>query len=95
MYLDASGKKPGQTASIMSKTIKPTQGLGCNITVWYSMYGQDMGSLSMSTGVEYGKAKTQLFTVKGDQGPDWIKNTYTLSSTQNFQVCYSVISFAA
>lgn len=86
LFIDAYESKPGQTASIVSKTIDATRGSECNFTFWYNMNGKDMGSLSVSTGVKYGILKNNIITVKGDNGPAWTKVVNTLKSAQDFQV---------
>lgn len=51
---------------------------GCNMSFYYHMYGIDIGTLNLEISTDNGQSWTQLFSVTGEQGSQWIKQDIDL-----------------
>lgn len=84
MFTEASSKKNGDKARILSPVNAATQGQ-C-LQFWYHMYGADMGTLSVFLKVRNVLQKIPVWSESGDKGNVWKIATKTISSTDTFQV---------
>ena len=72
MYIEASGKRPGQLAKLNSPVFAAVRsGEMCNITFAYHMYGADMGTLNVSVVETGSNAETILWSLSRNQGNRW------------------------
>ncbi|XP_057298293.1 MAM and LDL-receptor class A domain-containing protein 2-like isoform X2 [Hydractinia symbiolongicarpus] len=86
MFTEASNKKNGDKARILSPVNAATQGQ-C-LQFWYHMYGADMGTLSVFLKVRNVLQKIPIWSESGDKGNVWKIATKTISSTDTFQIAF-------
>ena len=85
MYIEASPRRTGDKARLLSPLQQPASGGKC-LEFWYHMLGSNMGTLNV-----YIKDKvrtSQIWTKSGNQGSLWQKGRVTLKSSNNFQVFF-------
>ncbi|MCF6185776.1 MAG: hypothetical protein L3J56_14350, partial [Bacteroidales bacterium] len=73
LYTEASGPC-NSTGLITSPTFDFTSLSDATLTFWYSMYGADMGTLSVQVSTDGGANwSADLWSLTGDQGTSWIQ----------------------
>ncbi|RLD49945.1 MAG: hypothetical protein DRI94_09990, partial [Bacteroidetes bacterium] len=79
LYTEASGPCSG-TGFITSPTFDLTSLSDATLTFWYSMYGSDMGTLSVQVSTNGGTSWSgDVWTLSGDQGTAWLQATVDLT----------------
>lgn len=53
---------------------------GCDMSFYYHMFGEDIGSLRLDVSVDGGESWKALFFANGNQGDKWIKHTLSLKA---------------
>ena len=77
MYIEASSRRRGQKAQLIS----PSQPLttGACLRFWYHMHGSTMGNFSVYLR-QGGQITNTLFAMAGNQGNRWIQAELTVQS---------------
>ncbi|OWF55095.1 uncharacterized protein LOC110464965 [Mizuhopecten yessoensis] len=70
MYIEASGRRPGQTASLLSVKYRSLT-MQC-VEFYYHMYGRTMGTLNVYTKTESVEDTRAVWRTHGNQGDTWI-----------------------
>ncbi|XP_060073279.1 uncharacterized protein LOC132553085 [Ylistrum balloti] len=70
MYVEASGRRPGQTASLLSVKYRALT-MQC-VEFYYHMYGRTMGTLNVYTKTESAEDNRAVWRTFGNQGDTWI-----------------------
>jgi PKD repeat protein len=79
LYLEASGGCNNQTAMLTSPCIDLTNATNPVLSLWYHMYGGDMGSLHIDV-YSNGTWTTDVMTpISGDQGDQWLEAQVSLA----------------
>ena len=81
IYLEASGKKPKQTAKLNSKELA---GKTC-LKFYYYMYGQDVAELRVETWDQETNSTNVVWSKAGDQGNEWKTESLQLTGA-NYKV---------
>ncbi|XP_065051141.1 uncharacterized protein LOC135680862 isoform X2 [Rhopilema esculentum] len=77
LYLEASWPaRRGDTARLQSVPFKASE-ISC-LTFYYHMYGRTMGTLNVFTRAAGERSKTLLWTLKGNQGQNWMEAKVSL-----------------
>ncbi|XP_076078444.1 adhesion G protein-coupled receptor L3-like isoform X5 [Mytilus galloprovincialis] len=85
IYIESSGKKPGDYARLISETFH-NQANRC-LTFWYHMYGKP-GSLHVGVTVNQSQPVT-LLNITGDHGNNWIEGSvYIPDRFNDFQIVF-------
>jgi hypothetical protein len=77
MYVEASGKRPGQKAQLISQSQSASAG-SC-LRFWYHMNGDAMGTLNVYLR-QAGQLGSAIFTRSGNQGNRWALAETTVTS---------------
>ena len=85
MYTEATSRKQGDKARIMSPANPSTTG-SC-LQFWYHMYRYDMGTLSVYLKTNNKLQSSPLWSEFGDKGNQWKIATATIKSGYSYQVC--------
>jgi hypothetical protein len=81
LYTESSGTCSNKTASIISPTFDFSSLTNPEMNFWYSMYGNDMGTMSVQVSVDGGLVwSSNLWSLSGNQYAGWNKATISLSS---------------
>lgn len=88
LYLEASGHHNNDYAVLLSPIIPPTGMSGYCFTLWYHMFGPNIGVFSVYSMI--GGKKILQFTKRGTQGNQWKQAVINVNSTTDFQVCHSL-----
>ena len=83
MYIEATGQNPNDTAEIMSDSY-PSATAGHCFTLWYHMYGADVGTLNIFQ--VFGNKRYFLWGMKGDRGNVWKKTQITIKNSAQYTV---------
>ena len=83
MYIEATGQNPNDTAEIMSDSY-PSAIAGHCFTLWYHMYGADVGTLNIFQ--VFGNNRYFLWGMKGDRGNVWKKTQITIKNSAQYTV---------
>lgn len=90
MYVEASGRRPGQTAKLESPVFTAiTTGETCSVWFAYHMYGAAMGTLNVSVVETGSNTETVLWSLSGNQGNRWYGRVAAIvpsSVTGNYKV---------
>ncbi|GAB1600720.1 astacin-like metalloprotease toxin 2, partial [Argonauta hians] len=81
LYTEASSNYHA-VAKIRTPEVSP--GIHC-LQFWYHMYGKDMGTLKVNL-VHYNKIITNIVTMSGDKGNQWLQNRVSFTATKHTQV---------
>ncbi|KAH3887722.1 hypothetical protein DPMN_011741 [Dreissena polymorpha] len=88
-YLLLDNGPPQGAARLSSMTIKGTS-TNCVLRLWYHMWGQEVGHLTVLKRFDYEPTGLMPITdLAGDHGNDWMLGTYVLDSpvdTRNYQI---------
>ena len=76
-------RQEGQKAILESPNIKPQLG-PCNLELYYHMWGSDMGKLQVYQ--KNSEGFRLLKEVSGDQGNQWNKMAFSLSSYSDYRI---------
>ena len=83
MYIESSSpRKVNDTAILVSPLI--TSSATCTMRFFYHMRGAHIGTLNVYKRV--GNVKSLLWSLTGDQGEKWLKNTVSLTASNGFYV---------
>lgn len=87
-YIEASNKKPGSRARLISLPIQAKKDGACNLRFYYHMFGKHVRDLNVHTLTKTGKLKT-IFEVSGNFGDEWKFAKVDLSKqTEIFQLVF-------
>ena len=84
MYTEASNRKPGQLARLLSPIEQKTTGK-C-LKFWYHMYGSSMGTLSVKLKINNVLQRQPIWSESGNKGNVWKLASATVKSSGSFQV---------
>ncbi|XP_076435476.1 MAM and LDL-receptor class A domain-containing protein 1-like [Babylonia areolata] len=79
-YLEASDRHLGESARLLSPYFSFREPGALCMMFYYSMYGEDMGALSLVYQEEAGQGGVPLFNMSGNQGKGWKLAAVTLPS---------------
>ncbi len=83
IYVDASSTSCGPflQATIESTCILvKSNAVACDLSFFYTMNGVDVGSLEFSISIDNGESFQTLWSIAGDQGPEWQQALIDLSA---------------
>ncbi|XP_067126410.1 MAM and LDL-receptor class A domain-containing protein 1-like isoform X1 [Centruroides vittatus] len=86
LYISSISQAIRRTASISSTTFLPTSTTGCQIRLWYHMYGEDVSTLTLYIRAAEGTNLNKLTNVTGEQGDEWKRLSVVISFKLNFKV---------
>jgi hypothetical protein len=87
MFIESSSPaRKGSRAQLVSPVLSWSSSESC-LQLWYNMYGQGMGTLTVNTAHAIDLAHiTPVWTLSGDQGQGWHKAKVTIHTAQPLQV---------
>ncbi|KAI8780792.1 MAM and LDL-receptor class A domain-containing protein 2, partial [Biomphalaria glabrata] len=88
LYVDPSDNQEGAAAILFSPVLPPTNGLAC-FSLWYHMYGENIGQLQLLTNV--GDVTSVLWQREGNQADKWLPAAITIESKTNYQIFIKAI----
>ncbi|XP_077978886.1 MAM and LDL-receptor class A domain-containing protein 1-like [Glandiceps talaboti] len=88
LYIEGYYNYYGQTAQIVSPIYQATTNGQCKLRMFYHMYGQNIGRLTIYTRIyqNTNQGQTQVWQQIGENGPFWDRAEVTFSVTTDFQI---------
>lgn len=86
----SSPQHPGDIARIDSPVYNPTGTSSACLTFWFSMNGNQIGTLNVYRKIGSSRGKP-IWTLSGNQGLQWRKAQVTVSSTTGYQLSFEGI----
>ncbi|XP_070565018.1 MAM and LDL-receptor class A domain-containing protein 1-like isoform X2 [Ptychodera flava] len=88
MYIEGYLNYYGRTAQLVSKIYRATTSRTCKFRMFYHMYGQSIGKLTVYSRIYYNtnQGQTVLWQQVGQKGPYWAKAEIALYMTRDFQI---------
>ena len=83
MYIEATGRQVNAIAEISSPYYPPATSGHC-FTLWYHMYGADVGTLNVFQ--TYGSKRYFLWGMSGNRGNVWKKTQITIKNNIKYKV---------
>ncbi|KAL5006374.1 hypothetical protein ScPMuIL_015180 [Solemya velum] len=88
-YVDATGRPPGDKARLFSRTVRQS-GPTC-LKFWYSMYGNQMGTLNIYVKQNSSGIGSPDWSRSGDQGQGWNLGQMTIFDSLPYQVVFEAV----
>ncbi|XP_070565015.1 MAM and LDL-receptor class A domain-containing protein 1-like [Ptychodera flava] len=88
MYIEGYYNYYGKTAQLVSKIYKATTNGQCQLRVFYHMYGENIGKLTIYTRIYYNtnQGQTVVWQQNGPKGSYWDRAAVTFSISTEFQI---------
>ena len=85
IYIEASQRKPGERARLLSSWMEPNETI-C-LQFWYHMHGSDIGNLSVY--LKTNQSESLVWRLSGENGNRWRFGQTALYSPNYYKVSYS------
>jgi hypothetical protein len=89
LFIDAFKARAGQKALLESPLFQATPSYGLCMDFWYTMYGQNMGSLNVYVNVS--NTTSLLWTQSGNKGEEWKNGRIPVTSAKEFRLLFEGI----
>ena len=84
IYIEASGRKAGDKADLLTPVLPPTATTGYCFSFWYHMYGPSIGTLNIYT--QQNSLNKLRWTKSGTQGNAWKQGYLNIVSSTDFKI---------
>lgn len=85
IYIEASQRKPGERARLLSSWMEPNETI-C-LQFWYHMHGSNIGNLSVY--LKTNQSESLVWRLSGENGNRWRFGQTALNSPNYYKVSYS------